>query len=147
MREYMISLGSVLMLVALSEILLPPGGIKRFASLAMGFMLISTAVAPLPASIEDIKLEADAFRIDEEELARSNAVYRAEVLKKHRENLAAKIKEHIKHGSEVYVETTPEGEITRVSLHLKGDESAAVIYITGELGVPRERIKLIYDNN
>ena len=147
MREYMISLGSVMMLIAFSQILLPHGSVKKFTSLAMGFILIATAVAPLPSSVEDLKIETEEFKLNEEELSRANALYRAEVIKRHREIIADKIKEHIKHGSGVYVETSPEGEIMQVSLRLLGDESAAVAYITGELGVSRERIKLIYEDN
>jgi|GEM_PF-1656681 len=147
MREYIISLGSVMMLIAFSNILLPEGSIKKFASLAMGFMLISTAIAPLPSRLEDIKIDAQSFEIDEEDIAAAQAQYKAQILKRQREILADKISEHIKHGSKVYVQTSPDGEIISVTLSLKGDESSAVAYITDTLKVPRERIKLFYENN
>lgn len=147
MRDYMVSLGTVMMLIALSNILMPEGSIKKFASLATGFMLISAAVAPLPGVIENIEFTAESFEIDEAELRGAQAEYKAQVIKQHRENLAAKISEKIKHGSKVYVEVSSEGEIISVTINLKGDESAAVAYITDTLKVPRERIKLNYENN
>ena len=45
------------------------------------------------------------------------------------------------------MEVSPDGEITRVTITLRGDESAAVEYIVNTLGVPRERIKTVYENN
>ncbi len=147
MREYIISLGSVMMLIAFSNILLPEGSIKKFASLAMGFMLISTAIAPLPSRLEDIKIDAQSFVLDEGDIAAAQAQYKAQILKRQREILADKISEYIKHGSKVYVQTSPDGEIISVTLSLKGDESSAIAYITDTLKVPRERIKLFYENN
>ena len=147
MRDYMITLGSVLMMIAVSDILMPEGDIKKFASLAMGFMVITAAVMPLGNMAEKFKFDASSFEIDEEKLRESEAEYRAEVIKKHRENLALKIQEKIKHGSKVTVEVYENGEISSVTIVLKGDESAAVAYITDTLKLPRERIKLIYENN
>ena len=40
MREYIISLGSVMTLSALAQMLMPEGSIKKFASLAIGFMIV-----------------------------------------------------------------------------------------------------------
>lgn len=147
MREYMISLGSIMMIIAFANLLIPEGGMKKFASLAMGFMLISTLIAPLPSKIEDLNFDAMDFEINDSDIATAQAQYKARILKKQRQLIEEKIKEHINYNSEVYVENSPDGEIINITLKLKGDESSAVAYITGTLEVPRERIKLIYENN
>lgn len=147
MKEYMLNLGSVMMLMALSRLILPEGGIKKFATLAMGFMLITAALAPLPSSFDEISFDSESFEINEADIEKSEAQYRAQVLKTHRENLERMIEENIVHGSKVSVEVTQNGEIISVTLVLKGDESRAVNYIVNTLGVPRERIKISYDKN
>ncbi len=147
MRDYMIALGTVMMLTALSKMLLPEGSIKKFATLAMGFMLICAVTSPLPNLIKEVKLDANSFEYDEADIKKAEATYRAQVIKKHRENLGALIEEKMVHGSKAYVETSENGDIISVTLRLRGDESAAVNYIVSELFVPRERIKLIYENN
>lgn len=147
MKEYMLNLGSVMMLMALSKLILPEGGIKKFATLAMGFMLITAALAPLPSSFDEISFDSESFEINDADIEKSEAQYRAQVLKTHRENLERMIEENIIHGSKVSVEVTQNGEIISVTLVLKGDESRAVNYIVNTLGVPRERIKISYDKN
>lgn len=147
MKEYMLNLGSVMMLMALSKLILPEGGIKKFATLAMGFMLITAALAPLPSSFDEISFDSESFEINDADIEKSEAQYRAQVLKTHRENLERMIEENIVHGSKVSVEVTQNGEIISVTLVLKGDESRAVNYIVNTLGVPRERIKISYDKN
>lgn len=147
MREYMMNLGVVMMLIALANILLPEGGLKKFASLAMGFMLITAALSFLPRDLGEISFSAESFEIDEEEIETARAQYRAEVLKEHRKNLEKKIEENMRHGSKAFVELREDGEILSVTLRLRGDESGAVLYIINTLNVPRERIKLSYDEN
>ena len=145
MREYMITLGSVLMMVSISGILMPEGGIKKFASLAMGFMVITVAVAPIGGRL--FEFETESFGINEENMKEAEKQYEQRVLTEHRKNLAGKIQEHIKHGSEVSVEVTSDGQLQSVTITLQGDESAAVAYIVETLKLPRERIKLNYENN
>ena len=145
MREYMITLGSMLMMVSIAEILMPEGGIKKFASLAMGFMIITVAVAPISGDV--FKFETETFGINEESMKEAQRQYEEKVLAEHRKNLTLRIQEHIKHGSEVSVEVTSEGILQQVTITLKGDESSAVAYIVETLKLPRERIKLIYENN
>ena len=147
MREYMICLGAVMMLIALSSILINEGGIKKFASMAMGFILISTAISPLPGGIKEIESAAEKFSISDADIAQAQAQYKAEIIKKHRENLEKEIEEKMIHGSKAYVEVSKDGEIISVKLKLFGDESAAVAYIVDTLKVQRERIKLSYENN
>lgn len=147
MREYMTNLGTVLMITSLSSLILPEGGIKKFAALAMGFLLISAALSFLPLGGGEFSFSASSFEINEEELALSEAKYKAQVLKEHRKNLEQIIDKEMKHGSKSYVEVSPEGEILSVTIKLKGDESAAVAYVTKTLKVPRERIYLNYDKN
>lgn len=147
MREYMISLGAVMMLIAFSSILINEGGIKKFASMAMGFILISTAITPLPGGIKEIEGIAENFVLDDEEIAKAQAQYKAKVIERHRENIEKQIEEKMVHGSKAYVEVTQNGEIISVTLKLLGDESAALGYIVDTLKVPRERIKLSYENN
>ena len=142
MREYIISLGSVMLLVSFMQLLLPEGGVKKFASLAAGFMIISAMISPIKTDFDfSSVIDADVTYGEKEE-----AIYRAEVLKKHKENLKDIIQSKLKHGGKVFVETDNEGNITSVTLRVKGDESAAVMYITETLGVKRERIK-VYDYN
>ena len=147
MRDYMIALGTVMLLTALSKMLLPEGDIKKFATFAMGFMLICAVVTPIPNLMKEVKLDTESFSYDEEDINKAEATFRAQVIKKHRENLNSLIEEKMVHGSKAYVETSENGEIISVTLRLRGDESAAVNYIVSELLVPRERIKLIYENN
>lgn len=147
MKEYVIGLGTVLMMIAFADILIPDGGIKKFASLAMGFMIITAVTAPLGEKNEFFTFDSASFMIDETELEKAEAEYRAAVLLEHKKNLTEKIKAKIKHGSEVFVEVTSEGDLSRVKILLKGDESAAVKYIVETLELPRERIELSYEDN
>lgn len=142
MREYIISLGAVMLLTSFMQLLLPEGGIKKFASLAAGFMIISAIISPIKSDF-DISSVFETDIVYEEE---QEAIYRAEVLKKHKENLREIIQKKLKHGGTAYVETDNEGNITSVTLRCKGDESAAVMYIVESMGVKRERIK-VYDDN
>lgn len=147
MKEYMTDLGVVLMLISLAGMLIPEGSIKKYASLAMGFMLIVATLSILPDGKGKINLTAENFSISEEEIASSQANFRAEVIKKHRENLKGKIEEHMLHGSKAFVEVSPDGEVISVTLLLRGDESRAILYIVENLGIGREKIKLEYDEN
>lgn len=147
MKEYVISLGTVMMMIAFADILIPDGGIKKFASLAMGFMIITAVAAPFGEQNELFKFDTSSFMIDEAELEKAEAEYRAAVLLEHRKNLTEKIETKIRHGSKVFVEVTQEGNLSKVKIILKGDESAAVRYIVETLGLPRERIELSYENN
>ena len=145
MREYMTSLGCVLMITAFSKMLLPEGGIKKYMSLALGFILISTALTLFPGKIGEISFPADSFRVDEDEITKMEADYRAKVITEHRNNLQKKIEEQMQHGSKAFVEVSPEGEIISVTLRIKGDESKAISYIVENLGIERERIKIKND--
>lgn len=147
MREYMTNIGAITMIIALANMIIPDGGMKKFASLAMGFMLITAALSFIPGSMADFSLSSQSFSISDEDIEALQAEYRADVLKQHRENMEKIIGEKLKNGGSVHVETSPDGDITRVTLRVRGDESEAVLYITQTLGTPRERIKLIYDKN
>lgn len=147
MREYMTSLGTILMLIAFSNMIVPEGKIKKYVSLAMGFILIIAALSVLPGSVGEISFSPEAFDMSDEDIARSQAKHRAEVIKIHRENLKRKIEQQMLHGSKAYVEVMENGEIISITLLVRGDESRAVLYITENLGVPRERIKIKYDEN
>lgn len=133
------------MLISLSQLLLPDGGLKRFASLAAGFMIISAVVSPLGSVPKDalggLSLPAESSA------AADDALYRAEVIKRHRKNLAEIIEKKLRHKSRVYVDTDNDGNITKVTLRCGGDESECVAYIISELKVPRERIVTVYENN
>lgn len=143
MREYIISLGGVMTLSALTQMLMPEGSIKKFASLATGFMIIAAILSPIPFNIKDINFKTENTELD---FASAEATYRAEVITRHRENLGEKINEQMVNGSKAFVETDNDGNITSVTIRLSGDESKAVFYITNELKVPRERIKLINED-
>ncbi len=145
MREYMLSLGSVLMLIAFSNMIVPEGNIKKYVALATGFMIISTALTILPGSMGEISFSADTFSISDEEVSKIQAEYSAEVIKKHKENLESKIEEHMTQGAKAYVEVTEEGEVIGVTILSSQDESKAIMYIIENLGVKRERIKIKYD--
>ncbi len=147
MREYIITLGSVMMMVSVSGILIPDGGIKKIASLAMGFMIITVAVFPLGKDGEIFKFTPDDFGIREENLKEAESLYEKNVLAEHEKNLEEMIKVHIKHNSGVEVSVMSNGDVEGIKLYLKGDESIAVNYIVNTLNIPRERIKLAYENN
>ena len=147
MREYMISLGSVIMMISVANILIPGGSIKKFTSLAMGFMVISAVVTPIGTSLTKFEFSKEAFMLDTQAIEEAEKKYREDVLERHSENLANKIKEHIRHGSEVCASVDNEGNLAEVTIEAKGDESLAVAYIVETLKLPRERIKLKYENN
>lgn len=144
MREYIISLGGVMTLSALAQMLMPEGSIKKFASLAIGFMIVATVLSPIPFNIKDIDFKSENTEID---FSSAEATYRAEVIMRHRENLNEKINAQMVHGSKAFVQTDNDGNITSVTLRLRGDESKAVFYITNELKVSRERIKIVNEDN
>ena len=144
MRDYIISLGVVMTLSALAQILMPEGSIKKFASLAIGFMIVATVLSPIPFNIKDLNFKSENTKLD---FSSAEATYRAEVIMRHKENLNEKINAQMVHGSKAFVETDNDGNITSVTIRLRGDESKAVLYITNELKVSRERIKIINENN
>ena len=131
-----------MLLTSFMQLLLPEGNIKKFASLAAGFMIISTMISPIKFDFDISSVLNTDISYEEKE----EAIYRAEVLKKHKENLRNIIQSKLRYGGKVFVETDNDGNITSVTLRCKGDESAAVMYITETLGVKRERIK-VYDDN
>ena len=145
MKEYMTTLGTILMLISFSNMLIPEGSIKKYTSLAMGFILICSALSFIPADKDKAFFDIEPFSFSEDEIENSEALFRAEVIKKHRENLENTVKEKLKHGGRVYVEVTPQGEVISVTLWIRGDESAAVSYIIENFGISREEIKLKYD--
>jgi len=144
MREYIISLGCVMTISALAQMLMPEGSIKKFASLAMGFMIVATVLSPISFNIKDLTFKSESTEID---FSSAEATYRAEVIMRHKENLNEKINAQMVHGSKAFVETDNDGNITSVTIRARGDESKAVLYITNELKVSRERIKIINEDN
>ena len=143
----MVSLGVVLMLISFSNMIIPDGGIKKYSSLAMGFMLICSALSFLPTSADEVVFDIKSYSVSEKDVAVAEAEYRAQVIKKHRENLEKRIKEKMKGKGHVSVEVAPDGEIISVNMTVSEDESVAVKYIVEDLGVSRERIRLKYDKN
>ena len=133
------------MITAFAKIIVPEGDIKKYMTLALGFILISTALTIMPGQMREISFQTDSFRLDEKEVARMEADYRAKVIKEHKKILQQKIEEQMKYGSRAFVEVSPEGEVLSVTLRIKGDESKAILYIVEELGVTRERIKIKND--
>ena len=79
MREYMTTLGCVLIMTAFAKMLVPEGSIKKYVSLAMGFILISTALSILPGKSWEINFPVDSFSADDGEIAKMEAEYRAAV--------------------------------------------------------------------
>lgn len=142
MREYIISVGSVMTLISFALMLLPEGGIKKFASMAAGFMIISSILEFPGGEINFSGINIEKIEADYSE---KEALYTAEVMKRHRENLKAAIDKEMKSGKS-FVETDNNGNITRVTLRCSEDESGALLYVTQTLGVPRERVKVIYEN-
>ena len=142
MREYIISVGSVMTLISFALMLVPEGGIKKFASMAAGFMIISTILELPKGEINFTGINIENMEADYSE---NEALYRAEVIKRHKENLKAAIEKEMKSGK-CYVETDNDGNITRVTLRSSEDESGALRYITQTLGVARERVKVIYED-
>lgn len=147
MNEYISNIGTVMILVAIANILIPDTGIKKFASLSMGFIMIAAAIVPVSQIFPDDGFSIETFETDESVMAEAENNYRKEVLSRHSENIKQKIYGHIKYGSQVDVSVDDNGDITEVSIIPKGDESAAVAYIVGTLKLPRERIKIKYENN
>lgn len=142
MRDYIISVGSVMTLISFALMLIPEGGIKKFASMAAGFMIISTILQFPNEKIDFTGLNMEKIEADYSE---AEAIYEAEVIKRHKENLKAAIEKEMKSGK-CFVETDNNGNITRVTLRTTEDESEALRYVVETLGVPRERVKVIYEN-
>ena len=147
MREYMKNLGTIMMMIALSNMLIPEGGIKKFASLATGFMLITAAVAFVPKDVSEFSFSSPAYTFDEKRMEEAEERYREQVIENHRENLRGLIEEKFVHQSRADVETDTEGNIEKITLYLRGDESQAISYIVNELRFPRERISIVYEKN
>lgn len=141
------TIGSVMMMISFSGILIPEGSIRKFASLAMGFMLITAIMSPFGRDGKFFEFKPDSFGVSEESIKEAESLYEKNVLDRHRQNLEGMIKEKIKHGSDVKAEVNEKGELCKVTLFLKGDESTAVLYIVDTLKLPRERIKLVYEND
>ena len=142
MRDYIISVGSVMTLISFALMLIPEGGIKKFASMAAGFMIISTILQFPNEKIDFTGLNMEKIEADYSE---AEAIYEAEVIKRHKENLKAAIEKEMKSGK-CFVETDNNGNITRVTLRATEDESEALRYVVETLGVPRERVMVIYEN-
>ena len=142
MRDYIISVGSVMTLISFALMLIPEGGIKKFASMAAGFMIISTILQFPNEKIDFTGLNMEKIEADYSE---AEAIYEAEIIKRHKENLKAAIEKEMKSGK-CFVETDNNGNITRVTLRATEDESEALRYVVETLGVPRERVKVIYEN-
>ena len=147
MREYMKNLGTIMMMIALSNMLIPEGGIKKFASLATGFMLITAAVAFVPKDVSEFSFSSPAYTFDEKRMEEAEERYREQVIENHRQNLRGLIEEKFVHQSRADVETDREGNIKKITLYLCGDESQAISYIVNELRFPRERISIVYEKN
>lgn len=147
MREYMKNLGTIMMMIALSNMLIPKGGIKKFATLATGFMLITAAVAVVPKNVSEFSFSSPAYTFDEKRVEEAEERYREQVMENHRENIEKLISENFVHPSKAQVETDGEGNITKVTLYVHGDESRAISYIVNELSFPRERITIEYEKN
>lgn len=138
MKDYIISVGTVMMLIAFSHMILPEGGLKRFATLATGFMIICAVLSPLKGG-EAFDFSGITVENAAPFSAADDAQYRAEVLRRHRENLEKQIENHMQSGK-AYVEVDNDGNLTQVTLRSDCDESKAVLYITLQLGLSRERI-------
>lgn len=147
MREYMKNLGTIMMMIALSNMLIPEGGIKKFASLATGFMLITAAVAVVPKNVSEFSFSSPAYTFDEKKMEAAEERYRQQVMENHRKNLQELIEEKFVHFSKAQVEIDGEGNIKKVTLYVRGDESRAISYIVNELSFPRERISIVYEKN
>ena len=147
MKDYMTSLGIILMLISFSNMLIPDGSIKKYTSLAMGFMMICAALSFIPSEIKGDFFAAQSYIITDDDVAAAEAQYKAQVIRKHRENLEKRIEAQLNYGGRVNVEVSPDGEVISVTLQINGDESGAVRYITENFGIGRERIKLKHDKN
>lgn len=145
MADYIIYIGAVMTASSLLYMLLPEGSVRRVASLATGFLVISAILSPVGRGIPNISVKLPLA--EQKDLESAKKSYRANVIQQHRKNLCKIIKQRLKNGGTVFVDTDNDGNIKKITLRVKGDESAAVSYIVSELSVPRERITIIYENN
>lgn len=145
MGDYIIYAGTVMTAASLLHILLPQGTVKNTAATAIGFVVISALLAPLGKGVPhlDIKLPTEGVAT----VRSAEKAYRAQVIEEHKKNLAEMIEKKLKHGGRAFVETDGDGAVTAVTLYIRGDESGAAAYIVTQMGVPRERIEIIYENN
>ncbi len=144
MKDYLVSLGVVSILSAFAKMIMPEGGIKKFASLTIGFMVIATILSPVPIKVSDFYIEEESEEIN---LSVAEAKYKADVLLRHRENINSMIEEKMIHNSKAFAEVNDKGEVFSVTIHANGDESQAVHFIVTELKVPRERINIINETD
>ena len=142
MREYMKNLGSVMMMVAFANMLVTSESIKKFMSLATGFILISTAISIIPGDLKEFKFSFPEYVLGEKEIKEAEDNYRKSVLDAHSKNLEKEIEEKFSHGSSAKVTIDSDGNISGITLRIKGDESRAISFIVNELKFPRERIKI-----
>ncbi len=145
MGDYIIYAGTVMTVASLLNILLPHGSVKNTAATAIGFVVISALLAPLGKGVPrlEIKLPTESSAT----VRSAEKAYRAQVIGEHKKNLAEIIEKKLKHGGRAFVDTDENGTVTAVTLYIHGDESGATAYIVTQMGVPRERIEIIYENN
>ena len=131
-----------MMMVAFANMLISSESIKKFMSLATGFILIATAISIIPGKVEDFGFSLPEYSLGEKEIKEAEDSYRKSVMEAHSKNLENAINEKFSHGSSARVSVDTNGNITGITLRIKGDESRAISFIVNELKFPRERIKI-----
>ncbi len=131
MKQYIITFIAAAIIAAVSESVLPEGGIKKYASSIIGIILTGMLVIPLSGA--DIESIIPQNHIDFEEEAQSKIIEEAE------KTAEARIEEI--EGIKADVTILPSGSIQSVTLYGKGGNDT-VKFITKELGVSRYDIKI-----
>lgn len=139
-KNYITSLGSVAVLCALCELLLPSGDIKKYARLAAGLLVIATAISPFSRGFDLNRLSAD-IQMQTVSAAETEAEFKARILMKHKENIEKLIAQRAGEGYKIQADVNNDGAVVSVSFD-KEPPPGAVRYITGELGVKEENIKV-----
>lgn len=143
--DYVKSLGAVVFLCAVIEMLLPEGAFAKYARLAMGLIVMSVMAAPLAGNYSPEKL-LPALEPNTFDSAAAQAEIDAQVLALHKANLE-KIASEAVGGESVFIDIAPSGEVTRVTARIKNASGREREAIKNALGISADKIEVIYEDN
>lgn len=136
MTQYIKAVGAAVIIAALTDMLAPEGSFKKYCRLICGFVVLATVLSPVTS--KSTLFPAENFYADTDAARRK---IRAEVLVRHRENLALLIENRFP-PAKAYVEVDDEGNVTKVSVENAADEAAVKEYVTQNFAIGEENVKI-----
>lgn len=115
-KEFIISIVSMVFLCTVCEMLMPEGKLKKYFHLVVGFIMMCVLMKPFAKDIvstEEFWIDFDT-EITEEELRAESEAY---ILRLHEENLKNRIKEICGDETEVFIELYSDGQVKAITIH------------------------------